>query len=69
MKKLTITLLLALFIVGFSSCAVDSSETDPVIPEVQIEDPGTDSEEEEDNKGNAWYCLSLECQIIQSMSD
>lgn len=47
MKKLTIALLLALFVVGFSSCAVDSSETDPVIPEVQIEDPGTDSEEEE----------------------
>ena len=53
MKKLTIILLLALFTVGFTSCAVDSTETDPVIPEVQIEDPGTESEEEEDSKGNA----------------
>lgn len=53
MKKLTITLLLALFAVGFTSCAVDSTETDPVIPEVQIEDPaGEDEEKEEEAVGN-----------------
>lgn len=53
MKKLTIILLLALFTVGFTSCAVDSTETDPVIPEVQIEDPGSSVDEEEEEEGGA----------------
>ena len=52
MKKLTIILLLALFTVGFTSCAVDSTETDPVIPEVQIEDPGTSVDEEEEEEAS-----------------
>ena len=52
MKKLTIILLLALFTVGFTSCAVDSTETDPVIPEVQIEDPGSETEEEREEEGS-----------------
>ena len=47
MKKLTIILLLTLFAVGFTSCAADSSETDPVIPEVQIDNPTGEDEEEE----------------------
>ena len=54
MKKLTIILLLALFAVGFTSCAADSSETDPVIPEVQIEDPGTDTDPEEEGVEGTW---------------
>ena len=37
MKKLSIILLLALFAFGFSSCAEDPMETDPVIPEVNQE--------------------------------
>lgn len=50
MKKLLVVLLLALFTVGITSCGTDSSETDPVIPEVQIDDPGTDTEEEDEGE-------------------
>ncbi len=34
MKKLLTILLIAFFAVGFSSCAEESLDTDPVIPEV-----------------------------------
>ena len=51
MKKLTIILLLSLFAVGFTSCA-DSSETDPVIPEVQIDSVEGEEEAEEEGEGN-----------------
>ena len=37
MKKLIVIVLLAFFAVGVTSC-VDSTETDPVIPEVQLDD-------------------------------
>ena len=37
MKKLSVILLLALFAIGFTSCAEDPMETDPVIPEVNQE--------------------------------
>ena len=37
MKKLSIILLLALFAFGFSSCAEDPMETDPVVPEITQE--------------------------------
>lgn len=37
MKKLFVILLLALFAVGVSSCAEESLDTEPVIPEVNQE--------------------------------
>ena len=53
MRKLTVILLLTLFTIGLTSCGVDASDTDPVIPEVQIEDPGSsvEGEEEEEESG------------------
>lgn len=36
MKKLLVILLLAFFTVGISSCAEDFTETDPIIPEVNV---------------------------------
>ena len=53
MRKLTVILLLTLFAIGLTSCGVDASDTDAVIPEVQIEDPGSsvEGEEEEEESG------------------
>jgi len=47
MKKFTIIALITLFAIGFTSCATDSTETDPVIPEVQIDNPAGEDDEEE----------------------
>ncbi len=51
MKKLIVILLLALFTAGISSCASEGFDTDPVIPEVQVDDPGTSVDEEEEDEG------------------
>lgn len=37
MKKLLAILLIAFFAVGFSSCAEESFDTEPVIPEINTE--------------------------------
>ena len=49
MRKLTVIFFLALFAIGFTSCT-DTSDTDPVTPEVQIEDPGSTEGEEEESE-------------------
>ena len=51
MKKLIVIVLLAFFAVGVTSC-VDSTETDPVIPEVQLDGDNTSVEEEEEESSN-----------------
>ena len=57
MRKLTVIFFLALFAIGFTSCT-DTSDTDPVTPEVQIEDPGsTEGEEEESEVTGTWLTL------------
>ena len=38
MKKFIVILLLALFTAGITSCGTENLDTDPVIPEVQIDD-------------------------------
>ncbi|MCE7994165.1 MAG: hypothetical protein HEP71_19410 [Roseivirga sp.] len=48
MKKFIIILLLALFTAGISSCASEGFDTDPVIPEVQVDDQAGETEEEEE---------------------
>ncbi len=51
MKKLIVILLLALFTAGISSCASEGFDTDPVIPEVQVDDSGSDTDEREEEEG------------------
>jgi uncharacterized protein YxeA len=48
MKKLIVILLLALFTGGITSCAVENFDTDPTIPEVQLDDQAGETEEEEE---------------------
>ncbi|GAB5523511.1 MAG: hypothetical protein Roseis2KO_13830 [Roseivirga sp.] len=48
MKKLIVILLLALFTAGISSCASEGFDTDPVTPEVQLDDQAGETEEEEE---------------------
>lgn len=49
MKKFIVILLLALFTAGITSCATENFDTDPTIPEVQIDDlAGEDDDEEEE---------------------
>ncbi|GEM_PF-5677757 len=52
MKKLIVILLLALFTAGISSCASEGFDTDPAIPEVQLDDQAGETEEEEEDPGD-----------------
>lgn len=51
MKKLIVILLLAFFTTGITSCAVENFDTDPTVPELQLDDQasGADEEEEEES--------------------
>lgn len=51
MKKLIVILLLALFTAGISSCTSEGFDTDPAIPEVQLDDTQSSVEEEEEEEG------------------
>lgn len=48
MKKLIVILLLALFTAGISSCASEGFDTDPVIPEVQVDDQAGSADDDEE---------------------
>lgn len=48
MKKLIVILLLALFTAGISSCASEGFDTDPVIPEVQVDDEAGSADDDEE---------------------